>query len=87
MIHGPSAGPAMVLNILMRWPPLIVILLLGGTGTVVYDRFAFPQAEAALKLEAHNEPTVKELLQEPPRLEQNTMVHQAIHPKKLNARK
>jgi len=38
MITGPSIGPAMVLNVLMRWPALIVVCALGGVGAIVYDQ-------------------------------------------------
>lgn len=38
MIQGPNAGPAMVLNILMRWPPLIVVAALSGAIAIGYDQ-------------------------------------------------
>lgn len=47
MIQGPSAGPAMVLNILMRWPLLIIVLLVGGIGILVYENTSLPQAVAS----------------------------------------
>ncbi len=43
MIHGPSAGPAMVLNLLMRWPMLIPIIVAVGVGAVVYKHAELPE--------------------------------------------
>ena len=81
MIHGPSAGPAMVLNILMRWPALITVALAGGTGLVVIDQFTLPQATASPARETAKELKIKELLiHVPPQVEQNTMVR-ATHSK------
>lgn len=53
MITGPSIGPAMVLNILMRWPALIVVCATGGTGTIVYKNV--PEAQAAVQAVIGNE--------------------------------
>ena len=37
MISGPSVGPALVLNILLRWPALIVVSLVSGAGAFIYQ--------------------------------------------------
>lgn len=64
MITGPSIGPAMVLNILMRWPLLIVVCAAGGTGTIVYKNV--PEAQAAVQTVIGSEPPAAPPAVEPP---------------------
>lgn len=49
MIQGPNAGPAMVLNILMRWPPLIVVAALAGVAAIGYDKVEADQYIESVK--------------------------------------
>ncbi len=44
MISGPSVGPALVLNILLRWPVLIVASLVSGAGAFIYQEVDVPPA-------------------------------------------
>lgn len=37
MFQGPSAGPSMLLNVLMRWPALIPIAAISGIGMYKYQ--------------------------------------------------
>ena len=49
MITGPNAGPAMALNIFMRWPPLIFVCAFAGAGAVVYEQVGAEKAIETFK--------------------------------------
>jgi hypothetical protein len=80
----------MVLNILMRWPALIVVLFVGGSGAALYGQYghlAFPEAPRTEAAAPEQPSSLREVLtREQPRLEQGTM-SVARHRKNAGARK
>jgi nucleoid-associated protein YgaU len=69
MIQGPSAGPAMVLNLLLRWPILIPIFTLSSGIIIVYDEIDLPEIPivnfAEIKMDMF------QFLKQPPLIETN----------------